>query len=373
MTELEKALKSIADSNPYASFLSESTLSTVENYINTGSYVLNAICSGKIKDGGIPENRVTMLYGESGTGKSLFIQKILAFAQKQGKIPVIFDTENAIDKESALRLGLDVSKLILVPVFNVEQCRNELHKFLTGVKERGSEGQYVVAIDSLGNLQSAQEASRIEKDSSSADMGSRARAIKSLMQTATQLSAITHTTIIISNHIYDNPSELHPSMLKNQSGGKSVVYLPSLSVQLSKKPMKEGENKADTSSTAALQRNYNGLLIRALTSKNRFIKQYLQGEIYLSFSSGVDKYYGLLELAQGLDIIQQNGATYTFQGEKIGYAKNFSRDKDFWENKVIPLLQEKIDKEWAYSGVDDELDVVVSNSVEEEEEIPVEG
>lgn len=352
--DILKVLESLDDGNPFAAFLDKSTLSRVDNWIDTGSYVLNAIMSGKLKEGGVPSGRVTMLYGESQTGKSLFIQKILANAQKKGMIPVIFDTENAIEPEGAERLGLDASKVKHVPVFNVEQCRNSIHKFLTGVKEKGLEGKFIVALDSLGNLQSAMEASRIEKDSTSSDMGTRARAIKSLLQTCTQLSAITKTPIIITNHVYDNPGDMHPSLIKNMSGGKSTIYLPSISVQISRKPVKEDEIKSESGSTAALQRNYVGILLRALTAKNRFIKQYLQGEIYLSFNTGVDKYFGLLELATELGVIQQSGPTFTFNGEKLGYAKSFVNDHEFWENKVIPLVQKKIDVDWSYSQQQDQ-------------------
>ena len=80
--ELIKALELLDEGNPFASFLDKSTLSRVDNWIDTGSYVLNAIMSGKLKEGGVPSGRVTMLYGESQTGKSLFVQKILANAQK---------------------------------------------------------------------------------------------------------------------------------------------------------------------------------------------------------------------------------------------------------------------------------------------------
>lgn len=184
------------------------------------------------------------------------------------------------------------------------------------------------------------------------DMGTRARAIKSLLVTATQLAAITRTPIVFTNHLYDNPGEMHPSLIKNMPGGKSVVYLPSVSVQLMRKPIKEGDSsiKGNDSTTATFQRNYVGVLIRALTAKNRFIKQYLEGEIFISFDKGVDKYHGMLDLAVGLGVIEQSGATYSFQGKKLGYAKSFQNDTNFWENDIIPLVEDKIKVEWAYSS-----------------------
>lgn len=60
-----KALEILDEGNPYSTFLNQSTLSRVDNWIDTGSYMLNAIISGKIRGGGIPSGRLTMLVGES--------------------------------------------------------------------------------------------------------------------------------------------------------------------------------------------------------------------------------------------------------------------------------------------------------------------
>ena len=358
------ALDSIDKVNPFATYLEDSTLSRVGGWIDTGSYVLNAIVSGSIH-GGIPKGRVTMLGGESMTGKTLFVLKILANAQKEGLIPVIFDTENAVDPEGAARIGLDISKVKYVPCVTIEQTRNALYKFLTSVKEKGLEGKFIVAIDSLGNLQSELEHSRMGKESTASDMGSKARAMKSLMQTCTNLGATTQTTVLATNHVYDDPAAMFPSIEKHMPGGKSIVYLPSVTVQLARKPMKSDGGKTMDAETAVGQKNYAGILIRALTRKNRFIKQYLQGEMFLSFHTGLDRYYGLLDLAVGVGAVIQTGSTYQLpDGKKIGYYKNFRKDIDLWENTILPVLEEKIKTEWAYSGGEEGE---VPDEVEEEE------
>ena len=64
--DIESALSEIDKINPFATYLSDSTLSRVGGWIDTGSYVLNAIISGSLH-GGIPKGRVTMLAGESMT------------------------------------------------------------------------------------------------------------------------------------------------------------------------------------------------------------------------------------------------------------------------------------------------------------------
>lgn len=366
--EIDKALDSIDKINPFATYLEDSTLSRVGGWIDTGSYVLNAIVSGSIH-GGIPKGRVTMMGGESMTGKTLFVLKILANAQKEGLIPVIFDTENAVDPEGAERIGLDITKVKYVPCVTIEQTRNALFKFLTAVKEKGLEGKFIIAIDSLGNLQSELEHSRMGKDSTSSDMGTKARAMKSLMQTCTNLGATTQTTILCTNHVYDDPSAMFPSIEKHMPGGKSIVYLPSVTIQLARKPVKSDGGKTMDAETAVGQKNYAGIIIRALTRKNRFIKQYLQGEMFLSFHTGLDRYYGLLDLAVGVGAVIQTGSTYQLpDGKKIGYYKNFRKDKELWENTILPVVEEKIKTEWAYSGGEEEDDV--PDEVEEVDETP---
>ena len=370
--DIVSALDAIDKVNPFATYLDNNTLSHVGEWIDTGSYVLNAIISGSI-NGGIPKGRVTVLAGESMTGKSLFVQKILAKAQEDGLTPVIFDTENAIDPEGAARLGLDISKVKYVPCTSIEQTRNSLYKFLMAVREKGLEGKFIVAIDSLANLQSELELSRMSKDSTSSDMGTKARAMKTLMQTCTNLGAVTQTTILCTNHVYDDPTALFPSIEKNMPGGKSCIYLPSVTVQLARKPMKSDGGKTVDGELAVGQKKYAGIIIRALTRKNRFIKQYLEGEIYLSFASGLDRYYGLVDLAVGVGAVIQTGATYQLEdGKKLGYYKNWRKDVELWEETILPKLEERIRDEWSYSnkeeeppdelGLDDLIDEKVSTN-----------
>ena len=362
--EIDDVLSVIDKKNPYASFLDESALSNVEGYIDTGSMVLNGIVSGSLF-GGIPKSRMTLFAGPSMTGKSFIIQKILANAQKEGMIPVIFDSENAIDKDGAENLGLDTSKVKYVPTFSIEECRNTIYDFLTKVKEKGQEGKFIIAIDSLGNMESQLQIGRMEKHNVSADMGSRAKAMKSLLRTCTQLSGLTKTTILATNHIFEDPSAMFPSLVKDMPGGKAAVYLPSVTVQLARKPVKVDKNI--DSELAVGQKKYSGIIIRALTRKNRFIKQYLEGEMYLSFERGLDAYFGLLDLAVGLGVIVQTGATYQLpDGTKLGYYSKWKNDQDLWDNTIVPGIEEKIGLEWKYGNKNNDYtpdEVVEDDSV----------
>lgn len=366
--DVKSAFEALDELNPHASFLNNSPFSSITDWIDTGSMVLNAIISGSLFKG-IPVGRVTLFAGESQVGKSLFILKILKNAQDKGLIPVIFDSENAIDSESAARIGLDTTKIKYLPVTTIEGTRNQIFKFLNKVQENNLQGKFIIAIDSLGNLSSAMELQRAEKDSDSADRGSAARAMGSLMRILTNMCTLTKTTAVCTNHVFDDPAALFPSITKNMPGGKKVAYLPSVTVQLARKPVKGDGNKTFDSHTTVGQKSYEGIIIRALTVKNRIIKQYLEGEMYLSFSAGLSKFYGLLPLAVGMGVVEQTGSTYLLDGKKLGYFKSWRNDKDVWK-VILKKLDDKIKDEWAYSNkqTDEHDDVPPDDEFEQSED-----
>lgn len=352
------SLNALDDVVPYSAYLSDSTLSSVNDWIDTGSMVLNALISGSLY-GGIPNGRITQLAGPSGAFKTGLVMQILANAQKKGLIPVIFDTEGAIDPESAAKFGLDITKVKYVGCESVEQTRNAIYKFLKSVREKKQFGKFIIAIDSLANLNSEMELTRMDKDSMSADMGTFAKSVKSLLKTCTNMSTLTKTPILITNHVYDDPSAMYPSLEKNMPGGKAAVYLPSVTVQLARKLVKDADNKQVSDKLAASQKNYSGVVIRALTVKNRFIKQYLEGEFYLSFSKGLDKYYGLLDIMKGMGVVDNSGSSYTdWTGDKLGYYKVWSKDIGLWENKLLPELEKRIKEHWAYGSSPDDDNLI---------------
>jgi RecA/RadA recombinase len=377
--DIKKLFDEIDEVNPYATYLADSTLSNIgeHEWIDTGSLALNAIISGSMYKG-IPMGRVTQFAGPSMSGKTFFVQKIIANAQKMGKHVVVFDSENAIDAEGAVGFGIDPSKIKYVPTTTIENTRNAIFKFLKKVAESGRLGEFVIVVDSLANMESELGESRMEKDSTSSDMGTFAKSIKSFLKTCVNWSKITKTAIVITNEVYDNPNEMYPSLEKNMPGGKAAVYKPSVTVQLARRPMKDDEGKTVDNTLAAGQKNYSGVILRCLTVKNRFIKQFLEAELYLSFATGLDKYYGLLSIMRDIGVVELDGKTYKdFEGNSLGFYKSWRKKKDVWK-KLLPELERRIQEEWKYSNEEtpmDEEDVndEVETETEESDESPLEA
>ena len=359
MSEISKDVLKVFDKldklNSEAKFLSESALSTVNNWVDTGCMVLNSIISGSLY-GGVPMGRITGFSGPSAAGKTYIINKILANGQKKGMIPVIFDTEAAIDASSTVGVGLDSSKTKYVPVQTVEDCRNQISAFLDGVIEAKMRDKFILSIDSLGNLASQKELDDTEKGKTAMDMGTRAKGLKSMMRLLTFKAAQAGVTILFSNHTYDDPGALFPTLVKAQSGGKGPVYLASVLVQLAKRDEKHDATRGESDELLPEANKVSGTTLRALTVKNRFVPPFLEAEMYLNFKRGLDKYSGLKEMAVNHGVIEQNGSTFALPsekegvpGKKLGYYKNWKNDEKLWDEMILPKLEEKLKAQYSYS------------------------
>jgi RecA/RadA recombinase len=345
------AFKVLDDLNPDATFLNESALSNISSFIDTGCMALNAIISGSLH-GGVPSGRVTGFSGPTSCGKTYIINKILANAQKAGRYVVVFDTENAVDDKGATNMGLDTSKLKYCPVETVEQCRNQISQFLDSVLEKKLKGQFIISIDSLGNLVSTKEMNDVAAGKDAMDMGSRAKGLKSMLRVLTHKAAKTDVPILFSNHVYDNPAAMFPSLVKQQSGGSGPLYMSTVLVQMAVKNEKSSGspngNREAVDDTTPLSKDINGVTLRALTTKNRVVPPFMETEMYLNFRTGLAKFSGLLDMAVGYGVVIQSGSTFALaDGTKLGYYKSWRQDEEVW-SKILPQLEIKLQSELQY-------------------------
>lgn len=344
------AFKVLDSLNPEASFLDNNTLSNVSGFIDTGSMALNAIIGGSLYKG-IPSGRIIGFSGPTSCGKTYIINKILANAQKEGRYVVIFDTENAVDAQSATNMGMDPSKVKYCPVETVEQCRNQVSQFLDSVIEKKLKGQFIISIDSLGNLVSTKEMADVTAGKEAMDMGARAKGLKSMLRVLTHKAAKADVPIVFSNHIYTNPTEMFPGVVKQQSGGSGPLYMSSVLVQMAvKNERTTGTNQSKEASDEIIPmaKDVNGVTLRALTIKNRIVPPFLETEMYLNFKNGLAKFSGLLEMALGYGVVVQSGATYSLKdGTKLGYYKTWRSDEETW-NKILPEIEKCLTEQLRY-------------------------
>lgn len=120
--KLKDTLKSIAKATG-AEQLGDSSYAEVKEFLDTGNMALNRVLTGDVNKG-IPVGRITTLYGESGSGKSLIAANTAALALKNGKIDVvyIFDSEGGTLVNIFKQHQVDMSKVNHIPVESIEKC-----------------------------------------------------------------------------------------------------------------------------------------------------------------------------------------------------------------------------------------------------------
>ena len=118
--------------NEYASLVEDGVASgDVEKFVDTGSYIFNALLSGSMY-GGLPANKITALAGESATGKTFFLMgmvKNFLDANPDGGV-VYFESESAITKQMVIDRGIDPERMVILPVTTVQEFRTQSLKVL---------------------------------------------------------------------------------------------------------------------------------------------------------------------------------------------------------------------------------------------------
>ena len=140
--------------NEYAALVSEGVeAGDVDTFIDTGSYIFNALLSGSI-NGGLPANKITAIAGESATGKTFFVMgmcKRFLDENPDGGV-IYFESESAITKQMVIDRGIDANRMVILPVTTVQEFRTQAIKVLDAYinQEASIRRPLFLALDSLG-------------------------------------------------------------------------------------------------------------------------------------------------------------------------------------------------------------------------------
>ena len=101
-----------------------------------------------------------------------------------------------------------------------------------------------------------------------------------------------------------------------------------------------------------------GNIIKVQMAKSRFTQENKKVEVKLSYSTGLDRYYGLLDLAEKYDIIKKVSTRYELpDGTKV-FGKNINQDPEkYFTEEMMIKLEEVAKKEFLYGESTDELSV----------------
>ena len=312
-----------------------SEIDETETYVDTGSYIFNALVSGSIF-GGVSGNKITAIAGETSTGKTFFSLAVVKnfLDNNPTGYCLYFDTEAAITKSLLEGRGIDTTRLVVVNVVTIEDFRNKTLKAvdLYLKKSKDERRPCMFVLDSLGMLSTNKEITDTLAEKDTRDM-TKAQLIKGAFRMLTLKLGQANIPMIVTNHTYESMS-LYGG--KQMSGGSGLQYASSTIVYLSKSKEKDGTEVI-------------GNIIRAKTQKSRLSKENKQVEIRLFYDErGLDKYYGLLELGEIGGMWKNVAGRYEMDGKKI-YGKDILKDVDkYFTPEVMKSLDETAQKEFSY-------------------------
>ena len=339
MSYLKNLVK--ATGNEFASVVEEGVQAAdVSGYIDTGSYILNALLSGSIFDG-LPNNKITALAGESATGKTFFaLGMCKQFLDDNPDSAVIyFESESAITKDMIESRGIDSSRIVIVPVTTVQEFRTQSIKIVDQYIEDQSDMKMMFVLDSLGMLSTTKEIEDTAAGSETKDM-TRAQLVKGAFRVLTLKLGKAGVPLVVTNHTYD---EMGLFAKKVMGGGSGLKYAASSIVFLSKKKEKDGKDVI-------------GNIIHCRNEKSRLTVEHKMVDVLLHYESGLDRYYGLLDLALKYGIFKKNGTRVELPDGTTQFGKTINNEPEkYFTQEVLELINEAAKKEFLY-GIDNRAD-----------------
>ena len=279
--------------NEYASIVDDGVeAGDVDSFIDTGSYILNGLMSGSLY-GGLPSNKITALAGESATGKTYFLMGIVkSFLDKNPNAGVIyFESESAVTKNMVIDRGIDPKRMVIFPVTTVQEFRTQALKVLDGylAQNEADRNPLFLCLDSLGMLSTTKEVEDTADGKETRDM-TRAQVLKAAFRVLTLKLARAKVPLVVTNHTYDVVGSMFPT--KEMGGGSGLKYAASSIIYLSKRKEKDGTEVI-------------GNIIHCKNHKSRLTKENKMVDVRLTYDKGLDRYYGLLELAEKYEIFKK--------------------------------------------------------------------
>lgn len=339
--------------------------SKIDKWVSLGNYALNRLMSGRF-DRGFLFGRNYVLYGESGSGKSLLAARVAAQAQREHNAVVIWlDIERATDDEAGKRwlqnAGIDLDRCLYMSMPGLEDIKkiivNACKEFRKAGEEEGIEPDpIVIVIDSWAAAQTKSAMETDIKGEMKGDQGQKAKQTGDLILSVTHLCSGIPVMAIGIQHVMDNQDpygEKHKT-----TGGHKMIYYASGCLILTKGKLYAAETedkevvdhykKIDATMTAELLKKYGkngrtlGITCTAGVLKSRVSKPFEKIEIQVPYLTGIDPYSGLSDVLMQEGIIRKGGSgwySYTDGTEEKKFQMSSFRDH---ADRLMQLVDQDI-------------------------------
>ena len=296
------------------SLLGESKFYEERDMVSTEYPMINVALSGSITGGLFPG--ITQLAGPSNHFKSMFALLLASAYLKQypDSAMLFYNSEFGTPISYFDQFQIPVDRVIHTPLLNIEQlkfdCVSQLEKIDRGDK-------VVIVIDSIGSLASKKELDDTLASKTVADVGNRAKALKSFFRMVTPYFPMKDLPCIVVNHSYEEIG-MFPKQIV---GGGTGSYYSSENIWMIGR-RQEKEDKAIV-----------GYHFIINIEKSRYVKEKSAIPITVMHDGGINKWSGMLDLAIEAGYIEKVGHSLLLKGNDKKHKKDDIIDNDeFWKS-----------------------------------------
>lgn len=303
--------------------------SEVKGWVKSGCSMLDLAISNR-PNGGFPVGRITEITGLEASGKSLLAAHALTDTQRQGGLAVYIDTESAVSREFLEAIGLDLTKMLYVPLETIEDIFESIENIVESVRKSNKDKLVTIIVDSVMGASTKQEmAAEFDKDGYAT---SKSIILSKGMRKLTNMIAREKICLIFTNQLRTRLGVSFGDPWTT-SGGKAIPFHASVRLRLKS----VGQIK--------VKDNIIGIKTRAQVIKNRMGPPLKSVDYDIYFESGIDDFGGWLNVMKDYGIVKQAGAWYTYVNKETGEEVKF-QSKDF-ESTISsnPELYDMIYKE----------------------------
>ena len=276
--------------------------------ISTGSVGLDIA----LGIGGIPQGRVTEIYGPESSGKTTLTLQIIAECQKKGGTAAFIDAEHALDPQYAAKLGVNVDDLLLSQPDTGEQAL-EVADML--VKSNSVD---LVVVDSVAALVPRAE---IEGEMGDHHVGLQARLMSQALRKITGNIQRSGATVIFINQIRMKIGVMFGSP-ETTTGGNALKFYSSVRLDIRRIGAIKDKDQIVGNQT------------RVKVVKNKVAPPFKITEFDILYGEGISKEGEIIDIGVSRGVVEKSGSWYSFNGNRIGQGRENAK-KYLIENKEV--------------------------------------
>lgn len=287
-------------------------------YIDTGNLAINYCCSGRFINGGVPGGRLTEIYGPSASSKSLLGTNLLHGCQKLGGIPILIDSENAINKDFIKKAShADLNKIIRYTPETLEKCFSVMYRAIDLVRsnKKYADKPIVIVYDSISVSPCAREfrETDLPEDYTKEQFkkivggneqpGERAKICSKELRKLNTVMEANNVSVVIMNQIRDKIGVMYGNPETTAGGGNALPFYASLRFRT------QTQKKIEQKVKGLAKKKSIGINIKITNKKNRSVRPFIEVEnIPLYFEKGINPLGGLLGALLDADRLLASGA-----------------------------------------------------------------